>query len=797
MINILKFVVTISCIIWYQELNTLYACSDSYANWQAYYPSDIKGYFSPSPRYNIMVPDKSESIQRIINDDFMLEDQSTYTQGNGYKSVRTDISLENYFSERLDKGDPKFKTYLGNRNALPNRGPNDSNLRDLRLDDASPAGLVKTYYHLKMTGGLIFKTDQLKCDTNFEHAKTMHEHAQISGDDKYLNDHSEYINPDGELEYITSDTYCYFLYIPKAKDIGPFISRVHGNDVDSQFYIYKGSAPYLRLKSDIMAPKVASMDAGDLKFFEGRYLIPANQSKFLLPQNGLNILFNRVVIYRPYHHDRQKISTGSQLEWKVYNQLGAGMPPIKPNSQFWDEPVATGFDIPLQGVNMTGLLVDEYMAEHHQESSEGQKFSFGKPTGVSYMALDPENASPPDAPRIWPIAMHFPSATSEKQFFEKALNSGFGDSNQEINHNRTHKNALSKQEINNYLNRSSSDGVNRKRFQLLMKTNYLTEVEDSNVGIGAGSIEMPCDEATGQLKAYCIQFDPLRIQLENFFDNNIVKTKPSPPYNDYDWTDDDGSAADLKVLLSTNTSVVATTVAGITNRDYKVQQKLPAIVAILSSGLNADFTDLAVGTGIGGTANADFNKFQFQSDVGRKIQAMRTKLQLAMKADDKRYSDDYFIGEVTGETEDAYFLQSLVSVSGSTEMTTRLQALFSEAPNLALRYSSLETDRYYSGSFLYYTTNESSGRRLLSRLAIMQNLVQAASLLPNVDSSSLPSLAEVNWEYFKSNVSGTCDLNLGSSESDVNQCLDTLVNRNIPEANPVGKTHTGDEITRY
>lgn len=763
---------------WQGSFCSLVACSNFFSNWQSYYPTDIKAYFSPSPRYNIMTPDRAQSLQRVIEDRFMLEDRGNYNQGAGYKGERTDLSLEEYFNQRLGKGDLKFKTYKGNRADIPDSGATMGNLRDLRIDDASPAGSIKTYFHLKMTGGLIFKTDQIQCGTAFEHPKTLHEHSI----ENHQGDHDHYINADGELEYVSSNTYCYFLYIPKSGNIGPYISRVHANDADSQFYIYEGLAPYLRLKSEVLNTKVASTAAGDFQFFEGRYLLPAEGAEFLIPQNGLNILFNRVAIYRPYHHDRRAITTGSQMEWKVYNQLGAGMPPIKPKGQFWDEPVATGFQINAVGVNMTGLLVDEYMAEYNQDASEGSKSAFGEPVGIPYMALDPEEVSPPEAARIWPISMHFPSATSEKQFFEKALNAGFDSSNPEINHNRIGEaNALSRVELNDRLKRPSPGkiGDERRLFQLHMKTHYLTEVDDTNVGIGAGSIEMPCAEVVGKIKEYCDQFTPLMNELEAFFNNDIRKTKPSPPYNDYDWTNDNGAASDVKKLLAENPSVVTIKVS---DTDYNIQQKLPAVVDALLTPLNEQFVSQSME--VGGVDNSAFNKFQFQSDVGRKIQAMRRKLELGMKEDDSRYSDAYFRGDLVGQSEDKYFTDfitgALSSAAGKPE-TEVLLLLQAEFPKLLKRYIDLETNEYLSGSFKYYTAKEASGRRLLNRLYLITG--------ENALGIAVSSEIEIDWKYFGTQsdpqIAGKCtqqDVLLLKDPAAINECLNLLRSPSIPEA---------------
>ena len=378
------------------SVGVLIACDQKSMTWQTGQPASIQKYYSPSPRYNLMAPSKSQLLKREISDLFLQEDQSDYALSGGSNTgVRTDLAIEDYFTAKFAEAGQKFQTYRANRDNINAMQASSGDMRPLAMGDVSNNDQIIAYYNLKMTGGLIFRTDQLKCATPYSHPMTMHEAFGMSNS-THQNNHSEYVNPDGDVIYDSTDNYCFFLLIPKSNNLGPYIARVHQDDWDSRYYIYRGMAPYLRIKSELHS-KLA-VGQGDLHFVKGRYILPGPGGQFLIPQNGLNLLFNRVVIYRPYHHDRYKVATGSELAWDVYQELG-NMPPSKPAGDNWNQKMTTTFEITGTNINLTGMQIEaSVMAEHHLGQSDGTKQSFGSGVGVQYMALGPKKLQIPVTP---------------------------------------------------------------------------------------------------------------------------------------------------------------------------------------------------------------------------------------------------------------------------------------------------------------------------------------------------------------------------------------------------------------
>ena len=144
--------------------SALSACEDRNMTWQVMQPASIQKYYSPQARYNIIAHDKSVLRARSIEDIFLIEDTSSYESLSGLASQRSDRAIEDYFSEKLQlaqDGNNKFMTYREDRSDINPSYAENSDLRPLNHNDITNGTEVFAYYHLKMTGGLIFKTDQL------------------------------------------------------------------------------------------------------------------------------------------------------------------------------------------------------------------------------------------------------------------------------------------------------------------------------------------------------------------------------------------------------------------------------------------------------------------------------------------------------------------------------------------------------------------------------------------------------------------------------------------------------------
>ena len=158
------------------SVGVLIACDQKSMTWQTGQPASIQKYYSPSPRYNLMAPSKSQLLKREISDLFLQEDQSDYALSGGPNTgVRTDLAIEDYFTAKFAEAGQKFQTYRANRDNINAMQASSGDMRPLAMGDVSNNDQIIAYYNLKMTGGLIFRTDQLKCATPYSHPMTMHE----------------------------------------------------------------------------------------------------------------------------------------------------------------------------------------------------------------------------------------------------------------------------------------------------------------------------------------------------------------------------------------------------------------------------------------------------------------------------------------------------------------------------------------------------------------------------------------------------------------------------------------------
>jgi hypothetical protein len=693
------------------------ACDDLFVTWQKQELTDMRDYHSPAPLYNLMVPTASQTLGREIVDLFMQEDQTDYPSAtSGNPTERTDQSLEEYFDTKITLGssDPKFQTYgdssfstaLGTRNGQNPKMP----ARGITMQDITthPAGQVNSFIALKMTGGLIYKTDQVQCQTPYEHPTTLHE-----SDSSAAGNHSLYLNESGNLTLNSDDSYCFFLLIPKSENLGPFLSRVHESDEDSLSYIKNGLAPYIPLLPNLL-PRL-DRGAGDLVWAKGRYLLPTPGGKISLAQNGLNLLFNRVTIYRFYHYDRHKLTYGVTLSTRVWNALNRGLVPpvpatlaLSPDSMF----TVHGTTTPLKG-----LEINEDLMDYYQETPIGDKASsWGYPWGPQYMALPPE-----DNPiKRWPFVLLFPTGPAERKFMELSLSSAIP-----INENRNDP-----KDVSSYGNRAlpvsdlNQELTLARRFQFYMKTDYEMPAGDVfSISAGDESI-MECD-ADPQVLNYCTTYGPLISTLEALFGNLSI----SMPYNDsvnpVDFTDPNPTDLML-VLLNGTASETITVGSGVESQSWTVHPHILKIKLALQDPL---FSQLEMDQKP--PRPKEFNLFMNRTVVGRKLGALSQKINNSLSKDDARYSDSYY----KGPDENSIFVArvTLAESACASQPTTALKFNCMAGSMTSLisdRYEAMELDNPVSGgSFRYYTANENSGKRLMTKLALIQEITGSPGTL--------------------------------------------------------------------
>jgi hypothetical protein len=702
----LRFVIGIMLLL---QGSAIFSCDALYVTWQMFELTDIRDYHSPSPLYSLMVPTEGQARYREIEDLFLQEDQTEYPDSGGSPTERTDVPLETYFEEKIAagmSGNTMFRTYgddaLSNDWGIRNK-QNPMRDRSLQTEDITtdPSGEIFSFYALKLTAGLIYKTDQSQCETPYQHPATNMEMDASTPDD-----HEVFINESGTLNPISDDTYCFFLLIPKSKNLGPFLSRVHELDLDSLEYIKLGFSPYLRI--DPTLTDKLQRGNGDLIWAKGRYLLPSPGGKMLLPQNGLNQLFNRVALWRFYHFDRHKLTHGNDVTTRVWNTLNRSLiPPVPASLSLSPEDMFTVHSAP---VVLRGLEVSEELATYYQNAPVGTKSSgWGSVVGPQYLALPPEG----DPRKQFPFAMHFPTGPSERSFVEEALGGSIP-----INANRNDPKdsgsygdrALPKAEL-------ETEFSDARRFQFYMKTDYEMPVGDIfNLAAGDESI-IECD-ADPLVKGYCDKYGPLVTTLETLFQEIGSAIPYDASVSPIDFRD--AQPQDLMYMLRDGAASESITVGqGSQAQSWNVH---PALVKITAAKADPLFTEL----GLDQTPPrpGEFNLFMNRTEIGRKLGSLSLKLETSLAKDDKRYSDAYY-----STFDEHLYFTSKVEDTESTCLTQpstpqRANCMFTSMVTIVSdRYEAMElADSTSGGSFRYYTANDPAGKKLMTKLALLQDL---------------------------------------------------------------------------
>ena len=166
---------------------------------------------------------------------------------------------------------------------------------------------IKHYVSLRSVAGLIYR-DRFNCGTSTKHVK-------------YNDDELEVRDSNGNVELVTDDNYCFFVYVPGVKtdqgEYSAFVGRANVNGLTledgitqeqphefSRKIIENGLTPYLPLNDELRSK--LENGQGDIRFQLGRYLVPQESGKIVLPQNGANVMYNRRILERIYHAERHK-----------------------------------------------------------------------------------------------------------------------------------------------------------------------------------------------------------------------------------------------------------------------------------------------------------------------------------------------------------------------------------------------------------------------------------------------------------------------------------------------------------
>ena len=276
---------------------------------------DYQGF---KPLDYFMVP-RNEVLQtRAYMDVYALEDWSDYEEPEAnYSGERTDIPVEEYLehlvSNSPDRALSGYQTYqtrgpkgqkvTGMSGAIPRVNLQYKNFKG----GAQTGDDIKHYVSLRSVAGLIYR-DRFNCGTSTKHVK-------------YNDDELEVRDSNGNVELVTDDNYCFFVYVPGVKtdqgEYSAFVGRANVNGLTledgitqeqphefSRKIIENGLTPYLPLNDELRSK--LENGQGDIRFQLGRYLVPQESGKIVLPQNGANVMYNRRIIERVYHAERHK-----------------------------------------------------------------------------------------------------------------------------------------------------------------------------------------------------------------------------------------------------------------------------------------------------------------------------------------------------------------------------------------------------------------------------------------------------------------------------------------------------------
>ena len=647
--------------------------------WHDQSPATVNDYQSPTPEHNITIPTDEGSASREIIDTFSQEDHSNQ-EGDGLDQVLTDQPLEEHLEDMVECDDsgtededyPKLpcdKTlHYDTRNGF---NPNQK----LTRDDVFGSGTGENHYTIKNTSGMIYKTDQLTCDTAYEHPTT----GFTSGKPGEETNHNYVVNDAGELSYNSDDKYCFYLMIPGNGDSDGKIAPVHQDDKNSILDIKRGDVPYLSLDEEYLNKLEAG--TGGLSFVNGRYISPMPEGKILLPTNGTNLLFTRSTVYRPYMQDLHRRDVGGAVELQTANTLDATtFDPAREKggkSEFFN---IGGEDFRMTGLNHNTSLVTQPSSEY-----QGRKLSgAGEPEGPQYLAVGPEGS--PD--KQLNVALHFPNNDTEREYLEKITNGSFepNEVREEIDANRGHR------LLNDDRSKELSKAV---LFQL--KVNRYSEpgVTPFDPNLLEGTPTLNCDEADEATQVFCVKYAPFRRNLEKLYDQLGIENG-------------EGGTEALQAKLNgpLNSNIV------VGGKNWKVSAARAAIGQFYNDAENKKFVWLL------DTNNPErdetkpgFGNYIRKTQEGIMQRAMYFRIMGTTAIDAQRISQENLVNK---EHEEYISKVEEHKSKSDDELKNGLRTI------VTTRYEPFETDNVTKGAFWHYTTQDDEGKQLLTRLGLIQ-----------------------------------------------------------------------------
>lgn len=672
-------------------LNSLtFPCEYVKEEWHRQYPADVQEHHSPVPEHNAVAPDEPGSATREIIDTYSQEDHSD-VEGNGENQVKTDQPLEEHLEEMVNCQDNSDADKDGEAATLPCSKSQHYNTREnfntgqpLSREDVFGSGDQKgeNHYSLKNTTGMIHKTDQTTCDTAFEHPST----GYSSGEAGKETNHEFIFDSNGDLIPNSDDKYCFFILIPGNGNLDGKIARVDAADENSRVQIKNGNASYISL-SDTDLNKLKN-GSGDLNFVKGRYITPMPKGKILLPTNSPQMLFNRTTVYRPYFQDVKRKTEGSVTSAALLNQLDNTFKPVQesgPNkSEFFE---IDGISARMNGLNHKTSLVTKASDE-----KVGNKLSgWGKSlVGPQYLAVGPSG----DPAKRLNVALHFPNNESEAEYLDSITNGSFDpNKNRDPIPNDRQLKLLNETERKDLL----SDAV---KFQMKVSGKYI--VEDGDVAFDPNLLKdntpvTGCDKIDADAQVYCKKYAPLREDLRAV-------------YADLGINDIAGADEVFEQLLTAAPFNQPITVGGETwnitaarKRIGEFQNKNATLLNDLNHNVENSDAD---------RMDAGFSKYIMKTNEGIEQKTRLIKLQRSWLVDAKMMAENNLINRNEHNT----FITQTDSFADDSDddFQKKILQLANE------RYQVFELNNITRGGFLYYTSQDPEGQKLMTKLALIQ-----------------------------------------------------------------------------
>jgi hypothetical protein len=713
-------------------LQSVMAAKHVEKQWQVGENHSWQSYDSAIPPYFFLVPEPNNVKSRFAMDLYIARDTTPYdvVDGNSYPLEISECPMEDYFTMIVNDADGTcgakspsgYQTY----NQRAQGAGRKVAVRNVTWNEVNPDGQSKvfSYFSVRMTNGMIYRTDG-NCNTEFERLK-------------YNADHTEYINATGETETEPNGgRYCFFLLFPEVQlndgtDIGPYFTKISDDDEDSKNYVKEGFVPYLPVDPSIFSE--INNNEGEIEFQSGRYMIPMKLGQMILPHNGLNLLFNRYQVIRPYHQDRRekKVTKSSGFLGIIAGLLVAVV-------SFFTFGLGLIVSAAL-GAGTYFLLQDPASEQTFRGTGGGKKTKpFGQEKwGPTYMWLQPESGTVREIPPRFVLM----ETESEDSILEQVA-SGSGSLNVSVlaSDGTSSSATITLNGDPNHLpfgapatnvvidaltgpndpTKPMIADPNMRLFQFMCKSEYnmnANGVTTAGFDSGAG-VDIPITDP--QVAGAYARYGPLLTSLDQLWAAEGYTDSPTGNPDD-----------DVKTKLEaqkTNTSA-SMTVGG---KTFPCSPAYKAVVDALNGhAAEIDEVDaMAAGTGGGPVGWDEMLKFTTRTEEGRRLTRYTNEIESAMYSMEPHYSKEWF--EDTHEysnvkTESNNVLITCSSYNGTWngstyvgEDSSGMASCLGNADTFMNQYNLIDTDDRVAGPFRYYTTRVDEGKRSLYLLGLWGN----------------------------------------------------------------------------